>query len=104
MQHVSKPVHKRLAQQNCHPEPFASAHPERRRGAPKSKDAQDKLREGSLREILRVAQNDNTGWSQRKVYQYHGTQLRALFTCFSLRYHLPPLVQWSSCLSLILSG
>ena len=34
----------RLAHQDCHPEPFD--------------DAQDKLREGSRREILRFAQND----------------------------------------------
>ncbi len=46
---------KRLAYWSCYPEPFASAHPERRRAAPKSKDAQDKIREGPRGEILRYA-------------------------------------------------
>ena len=36
--------------QMCHPKPYASAHPER--SAAKSKDAQDKLHETSLQEIL----------------------------------------------------
>jgi hypothetical protein len=63
----TKPDYKGMAHRLCHPESFASAHPERRREAPKSKDAQDKLREGSLREILRCTQNDMTGWPHRKV-------------------------------------
>src|SRR5262245_31035998 len=67
--HGAQSGHKRLAQQQCHPEPCASAHPERRCETPKSKDAQDKLREGSLGEILRVAQNDTIVCSSCKVYQ-----------------------------------
>src|SRR5262245_40684080 len=67
--HGAQSDHKRLAQQQCDPEPFASAHPERRCEAPKSKDAQDKLREGFLREILRVAQNDTIVCSPRQVSQ-----------------------------------
>jgi type IV fimbrial biogenesis protein FimT len=75
---MGKANHRRLAQQPCHPEPFASAHPERRCVAPKSKDAQDKLREGSLREILRSAQNDTPEGSQRKVHECCVFRLRTL--------------------------
>src|SRR5438876_10212749 len=51
----SKSDHRRLAQQNCHPEPFGYA--------------QDKLREGPHGEILRCTQNDMAEWLHRKVYQ-----------------------------------
>ena len=44
MKSATKLDYMRLAHQDCHPEPFGFA--------------QDKLREGSRREILRYAQND----------------------------------------------
>src|SRR5947207_11480270 len=57
-----KSDHKRLAHQDCHPEPFGFA--------------QDKLREGSRSQILRCAQNDKVEWWRGEVYECHVVRFR----------------------------
>jgi hypothetical protein len=74
----AKSDHKRLAHQSCHPE----------------------CNEGSLREILRYAQNDIAAESAEKVYEYHMLRFRSeLYKALLLKnrqynYKLPKYVDF----------